>query len=130
VTQSQGPVEKQHGLKRVVRAFYNSLNGLAVTARNEAAFRQELILGLVLLPVVFLVDVTRIDRILMLSSMLLVLVAEVVNSAIESTVDRIGLERHELSGRAKDQASAGVLLSMLIFLVVWAGALWPVFADS
>lgn len=117
-------MEKATGIKRIVNAYGYSVKGIVATVREEAAFRQELILAAVLIPVACLLDVSRIDRVLMIASLLLVLVVELVNSAIESTINRIGTDHHELSGRAKDQGSAAVLIALLIAGVIWISALW------
>ncbi len=118
-------MEKASGIRRIVNAFGYSMKGISASFREEAAFRQELVLAAVLIPVACLIDVTRVDRVLMIASVLLVLVVELVNSAIESAINRIGTEHHELSGRAKDQGSAAVLITLVIAGVVWIGALWP-----
>lgn len=117
-------MEKATGIKRIVNAYGYSVKGIVATVREEAAFRQELILAAVLIPVACLLDVSRIDRVLMIASLLLVLVVELVNSAIESAINRIGTDHHELSGRAKDQGSAAVLIALLIAGVIWISALW------
>jgi len=112
-------------VKRLVLAFGYSCKGLLATFRHEAAFRLELVLLIVLLPVAILLDVTRLDRVLMIASLLLVLVVELLNSALESVVDRVGREPHELSGRAKDQGSAAVLVSIVLAIWVWCAAILP-----
>ncbi len=114
-------------MQRLIRAFGHSWRGLCAAYKNETAFRQEVWCAIVLIPIALIVDVGRTDRLLMIATVLLVLIVELVNSAIENVVDRIGLEQHELSGRAKDQGSAAVLVAVALMLWVWLVALWPVF---
>jgi diacylglycerol kinase (ATP) len=96
-----------------------SAQGLASAWKNEAAFRQELLLVAVLLPVAVWLGQTALERAVLIGSLLLVLAVELFNSAIEAAIDRHGEELHELSGRAKDMGSAAVLISLLIVAVVW-----------
>jgi diacylglycerol kinase (ATP) len=116
---------KPTGLTRLVRAFGNSLKGFAGAFREEAAFRQELGLALVVIPLGLWLGRNGIERVLLVTPMFLVLIVELLNSAIEATVDRIGLERHQLSGLAKDIGSAAVFLSLLLLAVIWILVLWP-----
>ncbi|GAB2785383.1 diacylglycerol kinase [Halomonas shantousis] len=106
-------------LKRLYKALANSCAGFSSAWKHEAAFRQEIIIGILLIPLIFLSDTSAIERALMWMTLLLVPLVELINSAIEATVDRIGLEHHPLSGRAKDVASAAVLLSLLLMTSVW-----------
>ena len=106
-------------LGRIVRATRYSLAGLHSAIRGEAAFRQELILALVLIPVAVWLGDNGFERALMILSLLVVLIVELVNSAIETVVDRVGTEFHELSGRAKDLGSAAVFISLIAVPVVW-----------
>jgi diacylglycerol kinase (ATP) len=115
---------KPVGLTRMFRAFGNSLRGLSGAFREEAAFRQELALAAVVIPLGLWLGRNGIERVLLIAPMFLVLVVELINSAIEATVDRIGLERHTLSGLAKDIGSAAVLMSLLLLAVVWLLVLW------
>jgi diacylglycerol kinase (ATP) len=115
---------KPTGLTRLFRAFGNSLKGFTGAFREEAAFRQELGLAVVVIPLGLWLGRNGIERVLLIAPMFLVLVVELLNSAIEATVDRIGLERHTLSGLAKDIGSAAVLLSLLLLAVVWILVLW------
>ena len=96
--------------------------GWRAAARHEAAFRQEALLACVALPVALLVDVDPVERVALVGTTLLVLIVELLNSAVEAVVDRIGPELHELSGRAKDMGSGAVLISLLLWLYAW-GAL-------
>jgi diacylglycerol kinase (ATP) len=115
---------KPTGLTRLFRAFGNSLKGFAGAFREEAAFRQELGLAVVVIPLGLWLGRNGVERVLLIAPMFLVLIVELLNSAIEATVDRIGLERHTLSGLAKDIGSAAVLLSLLLLAVVWILVLW------
>lgn len=113
------------GLKRILLAAGYSARGLRATFIHEAAFRQELLLGLILIPLACWLDVDENGRRLMISSILLVLIVELLNSAIEAVVDRIGAQRHELSGRAKDIGSAAVLMTLILTVYIWVSVLWP-----
>jgi diacylglycerol kinase (ATP) len=115
---------KPTGLTRLYRAFGNSLKGFSGAFREEAAFRQELALAVVVIPLGLWLGRNGVERVLLIAPMFLLLVVELLNSAIEATVDRIGLERHTLSGLAKDIGSAAVLLSLLLLAVVWILVLW------
>jgi len=107
------------GLARVVAATGYSLQGLRACYRSEAAFRQELWLTVCLLPLAFWVADSAVEWALLVGPLLILLLVELLNSAIEAVVDRIGAERHELAGRAKDMGSAAVLLSLLLIAVSW-----------
>ncbi|WP_406664971.1 diacylglycerol kinase [Gallaecimonas sp. GXIMD1310] len=112
------------GLKRLILATRYSWQGLRAGWRAEAAIRQEMLLILVAVPVAFWLPVSGLERALMIASVLLVLVVELLNSAIEAVVDRVGSDHHELSGRAKDMGSAAVLITLLMAALVWTGILW------
>jgi diacylglycerol kinase (ATP) len=116
----ESPFKGKTGLRRIWNAFHYSLEGFAAAYRNEDAFRQEVLLGAVLLPVAALAPVGLLGKALMIGSMFLVLIVELINSAIEAAVDRISLENHLLAKRAKDIGSAAVMLSLLNLAVVWA----------
>jgi diacylglycerol kinase (ATP) len=107
------------GLRRIWNALGYSRAGLQAAYQNEDAFRQELLLALILIPVALFLPVTAIGKALMIGSVLLVLIVELLNSAIEATVDRISLENHDLAKRAKDIGSAAVLLSLVNAVVMW-----------
>ena len=104
---------------RIVRAASYSLSGLRAAIDREAAFRQEVVLFLVLAPLGAWLGRTGVERALLLGSLVLVLIVELLNSAIESAVDRVGTARHELAGRAKDMGSAAVFLSLVLVIAVW-----------
>ena len=112
-------MQKNTGLKRIVFSVVYSVKGLVAAFRHEAAFRQELMVAAVGLPVAFLLDVSRTERLLLIMVTVMLLVVELVNSAVEAVVDRIGPEFHELSGRAKDMGSGAVFLSLLLWFYVW-----------
>ena len=115
----ESPHKGKTGLRRVWNALFYSIDGLAAAFRHEDAFRQEAILALVLIPAALLSPAGGVGKALMIASVLLVLVVELLNSAVEAAVDRISLENHHLAKRAKDIGSAAVLLSLLNVLVVW-----------
>ncbi len=107
------------GLKRVWNALFYSMAGFRAAFRHEDAFRQEVILACILIPAAFFLNDEAIARALMIGSVLLVLLVELINSAIEATVDRISLENHQLAKRAKDIGSAAVFVSLVNVVVIW-----------
>jgi len=107
------------GIKRIINAAGYTYAGLIAAFKNEAAFRQELLLVAVLVPVAFWLGEGSIEKALLISSLLLILIIELINSAIESAIDRIGYEQHELSGQAKDIGSAAVFLALINAAVIW-----------
>ncbi len=115
----ESPHKGKTGLKRVWNAFFYSLEGFAAAWKHEDAFRQESLLAMLLIPSAFFLADLPLERALMIASVLLVLIVELVNSAIEATVDRISLENHALAKRAKDIGSAAVLISLINVLVIW-----------
>ena len=110
---------KPRGLTRLLRALGASLRGLAGAFRDEAAFRQELAFAAVVIPLALWLGRSGVERALLIAPVLLILIVELVNSAIEATVDRIGFERHALAGLAKDIGSAAVLMSFVLLTAVW-----------
>jgi diacylglycerol kinase (ATP) len=110
---------KLAGMRRLMLAFVNSWKGFRGAFRSEAAFRQEVALAVVLLPLGAYLGKTPVEKALLVSSVVLVLIVELLNTGIETVVDRIGLERHELSGLAKDVGSTAVLLSFGVLVVIW-----------
>ncbi|HET7810211.1 MAG TPA: diacylglycerol kinase [Steroidobacteraceae bacterium] len=115
---------KPTGFARLFRALGVSKQGLIGAYREEAAFRQELALAVVVIPLGLWLGRSGLERALLIAPMFLVLIVELINSAIEATVDRIGLERHKLSGLAKDVGSAAVFTSLTLLAVVWVLVLW------
>jgi diacylglycerol kinase (ATP) len=116
--------EPSKGMRRLINATRYSIQGIRAAWRHEAAFRQEAIVALVCIPLAFWVGATLVERALLIFSILMILIVELLNSAIEATVDRIGEERHPLSGRAKNMGSAAVLFSLVAAGIVWAMILW------
>lgn len=112
--------EKPRGLTRLLQACGASARGLGGAFRGEASFRQELLLALLAIPLGLWLGRSGVERALLVAPVLLVLIVELLNSAIESAIDRIGPERHPLSGLAKDMGSAAVLLALALLAVVWA----------
>ena len=115
----ESPHKGKTGLKRLLNAFRYSCSGIKEAYRNEGAFRQETLLAAILLPLAFWLDATAAGRALMIGSVLLLLIVELLNSAIETTVDRISLDEHMLAKRAKDIGSAAVLIAVVNLAVVW-----------
>lgn len=118
-------IEKRTGVKRLIFATYYSLRGLCSCVRHESAFRQELVIFLLLLPVVFLVDFSAVERLALIGVILAVMVIEAINSAIECTLDRFSTELHPLAGRAKDYGSLAVFITLFIAVATWLVLLWP-----
>jgi diacylglycerol kinase (ATP) len=124
-TIEQNPHKGNRGIVRAWRAGINSLSGLRYAVLEESAFRQELMLVAVLTPCAFLAPVTIVERILLLGTLVLLLVVELLNSSVEAAVDRISLERHGLSKRAKDYGSAAVLLTLILCGGTWLAIVGP-----
>lgn len=118
------PHKGRTGFDRIVHAAGYSAHGLRTAVRHESAFRQETVLAALLLPLSFWVGRSWIEVALLAGSVLLVMIVELLNSAIEATVDRVSLDLHELSKRAKDYGSAAVMLALLFAGGVWVAALW------
>jgi diacylglycerol kinase (ATP) len=118
-SREESPHKGKTGWVRIWNAFWYSVAGLKAAYLNEDAFRQEILLAAVLIPLALVVGVGRVERVLMVSSVLLVLIVELLNSAVEATVDRVSLENHRLAKRAKDIGSASVLVSLVNVAVVW-----------
>ena len=108
-----------YDIHRIWNATLYSIAGIRAAWKNETAFRQELILCVVMIPAAFWLGDSAVERFLLIGTCLLVLVVELLNSAIEAVVDRIGADRHELSGRAKDTASAAVFITVSLTVVCW-----------
>jgi diacylglycerol kinase (ATP) len=116
--------KSQSGMKRVFYAFFYSVDGFKSAWKNEHAFRQELMLVTVGVIGAFFLDVTAFEKLMMIAVLLQILVVELINSAIEAVVDRVSLERHSLSKRAKDLGSAAVLLTLVMAFATWGVVLF------
>ena len=114
----------KQGLTRLINALGYSKDGLAAAWKNEAAFREEVLLAAVAFPLAFYLGQTGIERALLAGSILFILIVEILNSAVEAVVDKASPEKHELAKRAKAMGSAAVLLSLLNAAVIWACVLW------
>ncbi|RCS59502.1 diacylglycerol kinase [Parvibium lacunae] len=125
-TGTESPFKGNIGIKRAYYALFHSCNGLMLAIRHESAFRQELTLAILLLPVALLLPVTAVERVLLIGSVILVLIVELLNSSVEAAIDRISLERHRLSKRAKDLGSAAVLLALALCLLTWGCLAGPI----
>ena len=112
------------GLTRIINAGGYSIKGLKAALKHESAFKQEVALFIILLPVALWLGKGWLHYLLLIGSMLLVLITELLNSAIEAVVDRVGNEHHELAGRAKDMGSAAVFIALMNVLFVWAMIAW------
>jgi diacylglycerol kinase (ATP) len=119
------PYKGNRGITRAWHALKNSLAGFQVAIREESAFRQELTLAAILVPCGVIVPVDPVSRVLLLGSVLLVLIVELLNSSVEAAIDRISLERHELSRRAKDLGSAAVMVALGMCLMTWVLIVGP-----
>ena len=113
------------GITRIINAAGYSWLGFKAAYKNEAAFRQELWLAILLMPIALYFGETLMDKAILISSLLFVLIVELLNSAIEAVVDRIGDEIHELSGRAKDMGSTAVFIAITMAVIIWIGVLYP-----
>lgn len=118
------PHKGRTGIERIVYAFRYSVDGLVAAFKGESAFRQEVVLGILLVPLALWLAKTEVHLVLMVGSLLLVLIVELLNSAIEATVDRISFEHNLLSKRAKDMGSAAVLLALTLTALVWGSVIW------
>ena len=126
--EAESPYKSVGGLGRIRIALTYSLRGLALAWRIESAFRQELVLAAVLVPSAILLALPGIETVALIGSVVMVLIVELVNSSIEAAVDRISLDHHRLSGRAKDLGSAAVFLALMLCLVMWLLIAGPVLA--
>lgn len=118
------------GIRRIIRATRFSAQGFASAWKHEAAFRQELMLVVVMTPIAVWLGRSIVETALLIAVLLLVLIVELFNSAIEAAIDRHGDEHHELSGRAKDMGSAAVFVVLLIVGVVWGAVIWQRFGQG
>ncbi|ACC71208.1 diacylglycerol kinase [Paraburkholderia phymatum STM815] len=119
------PYKGNRGITRAWHAMKNSFAGFRVAIREESAFRQELTLAAILVPCGIFVPVDAVSRVLLLGSVFLVLIVELLNSSVEAAIDRISLERHELSRRAKDLGSAAVMVALFICVMTWGLLVGP-----
>jgi diacylglycerol kinase (ATP) len=115
----KSPYKGKTGLKRLVNAFGYSISGTLAAFKHEDAFRQEVVLAVVMTPVALYFGETAIDQALMISSLLFIIIVELLNSSIEATVDRISVKHHKLAKRAKDIGSAAVFFSLINAAVIW-----------
>jgi diacylglycerol kinase (ATP) len=115
------------GASRILDAYKYSLKGLRAAWEYEEAFRQESMLAMVMLPMAFWLGTNATERMLLIITVMIVIITELINSALEAVVDRISTEHHELSGQAKDIGSAAVMLSMLLCLLCWTMIAWQRF---
>jgi diacylglycerol kinase (ATP) len=113
------PDKNHKGLKRIWNAFFHSIHGFQACYRSEEAFKQEIIIACILIPLGLYLGETSVERLLLCASVMFVLLVELLNTAIERAIDRISFEKHELSKDAKDMGSAAVLLSILIAVFTW-----------
>lgn len=117
--------KSKSGIKRVFSAFFYSIDGFRAAWRYEHAFRQELMIAIPGVMLALLLPVSRLEKLALIASLVLVLIVELLNSAIEAVVDRVSLDRHSLSKTAKDLGSAAVMLSFALALVTWFVVLYP-----
>ncbi len=122
------PYKSRGGVARLRQALKYSFSGLADAVRREAAFRQELLLVAVLAPIASFFPFSSVERVMLIGSLLLLLIVELLNSAMEATVDRISIEPHPLAGRAKDLGSAAVMLTLVLVALTWLAIAGPVLA--
>jgi len=122
----ESPHKGQSGIRRLINAFFYSLSGLTMAFRHESAFRQEIALAVVLIPMACLLPVGPVERVLLIASVLLVLIVELLNSSVEAAIDRISFDTHRLSKRAKDLGSAAVLVALALLFVTWLLLAGPV----
>ena len=108
------------GLRRIINAFGYSMKGMRAAFKHESAFRQETALLIILLPLAILLGQTIVDYSILIGSLLLVMIVELLNSAVEAVVDRVSEEQHKLAGRAKDMGSAAVFISLVNVIVIWS----------
>ena len=122
------PTDNQQSDQHPVRHFWNafrwSMKGIRSTLKTEVAFRQEVLIAAILIPVAILLPVTTVNRILLIASVLLVLIVELLNSALEAIVDLVSPDYHELAGKAKDCGSAAVFISLISGALVWGLTIW------
>ena len=118
-SQIESPHKGKTGLRRIWNAMFYSIEGLKAAFRHEDAFRQEVLLAVLLIPLALFLPASGVGKALMIASVILVLIVELLNSAVEATVDRVSLEHHRLAKRAKDIGSAAVMMSLVNVVAVW-----------
>jgi diacylglycerol kinase (ATP) len=116
---TESPFKGKTGMVRILHAFFNSLAGLADAWRHESAFRQEILLAVVLIPAACWIRVSAVERALLIGTVLLVMIVELLNTSVEAAIDRISFDQHSLSKRAKDIGSAAVFMALVMLAVVW-----------
>ncbi len=129
MTESSMNKPRRSGVKRIFWATYYSYRGIKSAWKNEAAFRQELCLMLLMLPAALWLGSTTEQRLLLIAPCLIVVIVELLNSAIEAAIDRIGPEMHDLSGQAKDMGSAAVFFALWLVIISWGMIAWDRFAQ-
>jgi diacylglycerol kinase (ATP) len=127
--EAESPYKSVGGPRRIWNALRYSMRGLALALRIESAFRQELTLAVVLIPVAVLLALPAIETLALIGSLVMVLIVELINSSIEAAVDRISLDHHRLSGRAKDLGSAAVFLALMLCMLTWLLIAGPAILD-
>lgn len=125
----ESPHKGQRGVRRLFNAFFYSLSGLRIAFDHESAFRQEIALAFVLIPLACFLPIGAAERVLLIGSVLLLLIVELLNSSIEAAIDRIGLDTHRLSKRAKDLGSAAVFLALVLLAATWGLVAGPTLAS-
>ena len=126
----QNPHKGNKGITRAFRAAVNSWNGLVFAVREESAFRQELTLTCILIPISLVLPVNTAEHIILIGSVILVLIVELLTSSVEAAIDRISFEKHGLSHRAKDFGSAAVMLALILCFVSWILILIPLVKEK
>ena len=115
----------KQGLTRLINALGYSRDGIAAAWKNEAAFREEVLLAAIAIPLAFYFGRSGVERALLVGSIVFILIVEILNSAVEAVVDKASPEKHDLAKRAKDMGSAAVLFSLINAALIWACVLWP-----
>ena len=124
----QNPHKGNKGLTRAWHAAKNSWCGVVYAFKEESAFRQELTLLIICTPIALFLDVSILEKVALICSIIMVLVVELLNSSVEAAIDRISFEHHDLSKRAKDFGSAAVMLALLVAVLIWIGVCTPLVA--
>ena len=126
---SESPHKGQRGLRRLFNALFYSLSGLRIAFNHESAFRQEIAIAVVLIPLACFLPAGATERILLIGTVLLLLIVELLNSSVEAAIDRIGFDTHRLSKRAKDLGSAAVFLTLVLLAITWGLIAGPIIAS-